>query len=843
MKHKADTTQGLAMGLLLFLIAGLALMWAPHKYAIAGTVNRDGSGDDNAVVVGGQVEDVDAEENRDDKFERNRDVPEAAILQELHWSIDLKDGFFQIQGWDWTQLDEGLRARGGIGETYRFRASYQSLPYRYGSGAKFPLGRAGTDSWGPVFRAPDFSQQLFQDPDGDGTQFFTDPDETATDNELVVTMMNNLLEGSGLIGLSSRRRQGDGGVTVRATKNWTFDASARIEVRSGTQALGTGTYQRITDVNGDGITDADHFFSVRGLEIPMPIDYETSRYEASARYRDRRWFANVTAGFSEFDNAYVGLTYDNPFWFDGVEGTSGSRRGLWEEGRASYEPSNETWDLAVTGGVDLPHNTRITSGLSLGEHSQNVPLLPITTNPALIGTKDVNGDGIVDDRDNPTVAAIPGLVSTVDGIPTLGTSLDASSDILSYNLRGTSRPIPELTLKGSYCRYDYEGQEGIMVVPARAEYVESRILTDFKADLILHVPLDWSRETIDFEASYRVNRNMKLKGFGGRKSYDYDQYKDTDDNASRDSGSRAVVGTDDDFYGVTAVFAYEYWLSGRATWENRNRDFSGTYTPGFSGELGSLRQFDIANRDRTSANVHLSFLPTDGASIGFGYRLADDEYPDSEYGLQEAKLTGWSVSFNYTATQDVNLFGFADMSEWDLDMHLRTKCSNCPEPVGAAPWDIPNYDWFSDYKDESIAVGGGVNWQAESKTTLDLSANFVKGQIEQKTANPATPVELNPGNPRFGSVAIVALGADFPTQENQTVSAELKLTRMLNERTSVGIWWRYEDFDLKDFQWNDLDPYGSNFLTIDDGTRYLFLDSRYGDYSAHIVGLFTKFLF
>ena len=51
------------------------------------------------------------------------------------------------------------------------------------------------------------------------------------------------------------------------------------------------------------------------------------------------------------------------------------------------------------------------------------------------------------------------------------------------------------------------------------------------------------------------------------------------------------------------------------------------------------------------------------------------------------------------------------------------------------------------------------------------------------------------------------------------------------------------DFDLDDFQWDDLQPYGYDFLTVDDPTRFLFLDSRYSDYTAHVVQAFMKLRF
>ena len=37
-----------------------------------------------------------------------------------------------------------------------------------------------------------------------------------------------------------------------------------------------------------------------------------------------------------------------------------------------------------------------------------------------------------------------------------------------------------------------------------------------------------------------------------------------------------------------------------------------------------------------------------------------------------------------------------------------------------------------------------------------------------------------------------------------------------------------------------MEPYGDDFLSVDDATRYLFLDSRYRGYSAHVMQVFLK---
>lgn len=816
----------------------------------AAVIAADGAGDEDAdqVVVGTQAKNVDADGNRDAKFDKNSDTPSGIVVDFFRWSHTGDNGWIQVKAWDPTQLDERFAMRAGL-DKVRFTLDYQSLPYRVGNGARLPLGNGGIDTWGPTFRIADFVQQAMQDPDGDGVDFYTSAAETLQDNALVQGMANDLFTGTTAFELRSRRQKGHFGVDYRPTKNWKVGLDVYQEKRRGSQALGSGTYQRITDVNGDGQTDSDYFFAVRGIELPAPIEYRTTRFVGSAGYVAEDYFLNFQASFSDFNNDFLGVTYDNPFWFDGVEGTSGSRRGLWEEGRASLEPSNEAYHLTFSGGYNFSARTRLTGSLSIGEQTQNVRLMPITTNPATIATKDINRDGVIDALDDPTgtISSISGLPGTIDGARVVGSSLDASSDITAYNLTFTSRPTDKFSVMARINSYDYEGTEGIQAIPARTEYIESEVKLDWKHNTILHVPNNFTRETIDINGTYRFTRQFKLKAFATRKSHDYNRYRDTDGNGTRDSGTRGVSGTDDDIFGLTAMFGSGK-ISGRVTVETASRTYDGTYTTAGSGENPLVRQFDISNRDRTGYDIQLDFMPAEMTTIGVGYNSYDDDYDDSAYGLQSGDTDSWTLNVNHSTEKGLNLYAYAGVSTWDADMHMRTKCANCVAPDGFSgplpySWSVPNFDWFSSYNDETTSFGAGIDWDKGGKTAVEFGVNYVKGTIEQTTRNPATPVELDPTNPLLGQVAGVALGHDFPDQENKTLLVDLRITRKLTSKVSGGFFWRYQDFQLDDFQWDGLQSYGANFLEVDDATRFLFLDSRYRDFTANILQLFVKVTF
>ncbi len=822
------------------LIVAAISLWLAGSALGDDTEKADGS--IQQIVIGVQgvsVEGDDAgdsaadsdSEDRDGRFNRYQDTPAGFVVSYLRIARLFGDGksYADLEAFDALQDDERYRLRLGIGDKIRLRYAFDSTPMVFGNRGRTLLSRQRAGE----LRIGDAIQRLLEDPDGNGIPFYAEPGGVGGDNALVQGLTNDLLSGTTPFDLEQKRRTNDFGFAYSPSPEWSLGFDYQRHAIRGTQPLGSGSYQRITDVDGDGSTDYDYFFSIRGLELPATIDYDTLNTSLWTRCRKDRWFGEARYTYSEFDNENPFLLYDNPFWFTPTLGSSGIRRGLWEEGRASLPPSNEAWNLALTAGVDLGWKTRITASFNTGEHSQNDPFAPITTNPAVIGTVDLNNDGVVDARDDPTTTAI---------LPQK--SLDATSDVTVFDLRLTSKPTDRVRINASWRTYEYDGGSSNVVLPARTEYIESRIKTDFKGTSLAFVPHFYERETLKIEGVFDFTEDLRLAARWRRQSYDWNQYRSLVGNASREEGNRAVEGTDDDTLSLTLFWDGPEWLDARLKYATSEREYDGSYQVAFSGELEDVRQFDIANRDRDTYEARFDFYPREGITLGAEIRDTEDDYPDTIYGLLEGSGSGWTIDASFELAETTNLFIYVDESEAESDLHLRTKCSNCSPPPGApwsAPWGVPNYDWFPTYEDEDTSFGGVLSYRSkDDRHRLDLEVDYVDATVEQQNVNPAPPVDLGKtGTPAVG----VALAFDFPDQSNTFTSVEAKYQRKLSQRTTIGILYLFEDWDLEDFQLQQLQAYGANFLTVDDATRYMFLDAWYGTFDAHVGQLFIKLSF
>jgi len=779
------------------------------------------------LVVGVQGTSVDAEEGRDGRYTKYRDDPDGFLVDYLRVARLSDDGsmYLDLRAIDAGQNDEQYLLRAGSKDCFRLRFRYNEIPFAFGNNGRFVLDRVGPGE----FRIADFIQQQLEDPDGNGIPFFSEPGGVGGDNSLVQSMFRGLA-GSEPFDVAQKRRTADLDLKFPISTNWNLGVGYRRSESRGIKPLGNAAYQRITDVDGDGSTDYDYFFSLRGLELPATIDYTTTQTTGSAAYRNDRWFGEARLVLSEFENENPSMLYDNPFWFSDTQGSSGVRRGLWEESRVSMPPSNEAWNVALSGGGKLGENTRLTFQYTMGEHSQNEPFVPITTNTVLVGTKDLNGDGIVDAQDDPTsLSALP------------QSSLDATVDTTVMSAAVTSRPTDTIKLKAHFRSYEYDGGNKTLLIPARAEYNDSRLKTDMKGSDLLFIPYYYKHTRTGVEGVFDLGDDFKLALSADQNSYNWNRYTDLGSEGSftRDIGNRSVAGNDDDTLGLVLRWKGNGKVDGSLGFSTSERRINGEHQIAFAGQEENLRQYDIADRDRDAFQLKLNFHPNDTTTLGVHWRDSDDSYPDAVYGWTATAEQALGFDANFGVNDTTNVFLYVETTEFDADVHLRTKCSNCSPPAGAdwqAPWGVPNFDWFTDYTDKGFAAGIGLEFRSDDeKNRFDVEANYNDAEISNLNQNPGLPVDLGKAST---PIAPVALAVDFPDQTNTFASAELRYIRRLREDLSWGVTYLYEDWDLTDFQVQQLQEYGADFLGVDDATRYLTLDSWIGSYDANVVQTF-----
>lgn len=221
-----------------------------------GSIQKIVIGVQGASVEGDETGDNDDDsdsDDRDGRFDRYQDVPNGFVIDYLRFAQTFADGqnYADFTAVDPLQDDERYRVRVGLGNRTRMRYSFTSTPMVFGNNARTVLGRESAG----VLRIADFIQQQLEDPDGNGVPFYLEPLGVGGDNLLAQGLANDLLTGAQPFDLELKRRTSDFGVSYGPSSKWTAGFDYQRHVSRGTQPLGSGSYQRITDVNGDGATD------------------------------------------------------------------------------------------------------------------------------------------------------------------------------------------------------------------------------------------------------------------------------------------------------------------------------------------------------------------------------------------------------------------------------------------------------------------------------------------------------------------------------------------------------------------------------------------------------------
>ena len=392
--------------------------------------------------------------------------------------------------------------------------------------------------------------------------------------------------------------------------------------------------------------------------------------------------------YSRFHNAYTSTMVDNPLLAINSP-SNGAATSL-----ASLAPNNSAQAGAITGVVLLPLRTRVTGSLAGSWQYQNDRFFPQTSNDSMRTLS------------NYSLLALPRA------------SLNGKARTATLNLSANAHPITNLTLVARYRSYDYSNQTAPFHIQAMAISDRSIAANDSATSEVD----PFTKTNTDLSFSYELVRGLSLTG-----AYAIEDWKRNLDVRNRAKTSEKSPRASLDFTGIE-------WLTLRASYsEGRRR--GGDYTESGTEILG-FRRFDLADRNRKLSTLMASVTPIDQITLGFEYRLADDAFPNSQYGTQTDKTTMAGFDLDWSPAERFNVGGGYS---WDrtnniLDMRYRTGAA------GSVTYDNPSYRWTNTNTDKDHTTYGNVN-AVLIPDRLDFVGNFsvIDGHFWVYNVNATTP--------------------------------------------------------------------------------------------------------
>ncbi len=424
---------------------------------------------------------------------------------------------------------------------------------------------------------------------------------------------------AGRFDLRQRRDIGRLGMSATPTRNLDLSVNVSATMREG-QMPWAGTF---------GFNNA--------VELPVPIDHRTTDLNAAAEWGNDRGSLRLQYDGSWFNNSVQTLVWDNPLRITDSP-TLGSA-----QGRMALWPDNTLNAIGLTGTARLPARSRVTGYVSVGEWTQNEPLLPFTINSA--------------------IAPIP-----LDR-PTARTEAEVTGAYFTF----TSRPADRLWLSARFRRYDFDNQTPEFHVTSSVAYdqtLQASLLGGTEA-------FGYIRNWLDADASYELTRFTAVRVGYGLEDVErtFRLFEDTTEHVVRAS----IDSTGNNYVTVRGVYEHGS-RAGTGLDEEVLDDI---------GEQVSPRQFDISDRTRDRFSAIVQATPIAQLGINGTIGLGKDNRPDAYFGLQEAQGRFYTLGVDVVPRDAVS----AGVT-WGFEKYTSLQRSRQANP--GVQFDDPTRDWSTD---------------------------------------------------------------------------------------------------------------------------------------------------
>ena len=798
----------------LFLLALLAVAVAAPLLA-----QEKAEKDTSITLVGGPQHVNEDDLGRGEaRFKEFRDVPQGFAFEfgRFAWTPKDKNLLFSLTAIDVAQDDQRYFLDLTNPARFSFTASYVELPRFYSSGSQTLWSGVGSGN----LTLNDAFRQGAEIAAGAPTAPFASPD--------IQAYMNAALAGAGTFDLQTKRKDLGGALDFKVARGLTLGLKGGYGTREGTKPLGFGTYIRRQGLTGVPGTGAGNFWretiEPRGSELVEPLDHKVTEGGVTLTWAKKGH--TIVAGWfgSNFRNDTSAVTFDNPF-----EGTPGrasasifnpasdqepgapagnnAQRGLYARSVVQLQPDNDYNRIFANASFKLGHSTRLSAVIARGTLKQNDAFPPYAENDQVVSSE----------------AGQPLEYARNKALPQ--SSLNGEMKTTQADFKGTTKLGP-VSLRAGYRYYQLEDGRPSIQFPGYSSSGDSyfrrgigQTVNGQKA--LFNEVGGYTRERLNAGGAVKLGP-VTLDGEYIRTGWDYEE--------------RQVDETTDDAFKGTVRFMVK-GANVNAFYLRGSREYSGTYEVGL--ETSGVRAYDVWTRDRDQVGLIMDLPLSDGLALNFGGSYAKDEYPGAAegftygYGLQDSK--SGALNAGLTWAKDEWLLGaWAGIDQYEWNSFQVTKTSQTTDYNPTNRWDRGSSDDVFWIGAEAVAPIG-------KNVTLRGDLNYQKFTGDWTTQNLATP-DVNS-----------AVAYPFPELSDSTLTLRAALVWALTPKISLeGRYW-YEPYRLDDFTWDIMQPYmqgvfketRSSASDVGDMnvSRFLFLDSRYSDYTAHVVSAFVHVKF
>lgn len=747
-------------------------------------------------------------DNRDSaKFEEYRDVPNGFVLPRLLFTWRPSERrYFTLDAYDVSEKDQRIFAEYGKVDLWKGTIRWIENPRQWTDQAfqLFADNGKGIFTLENSFQSAVEAAPASVDTSGDGRW------DSGTKGAIVKSAIN---QGAQEVDVGHQRRRGGLGFELTPSRNWTFTIDFDRDRRKGTAPQTLGMY-----------------FSLAPAEVAAPYDLTTDWATGRAEYVTRTFNVGLQVTASKFETGYKSLTWDDQlFLHDVAVNPNVANPGRM---RMSLTTDNDSLRIGVTGGLNLPGETRIDASVATTQTHQDDTFLPMTIN------------------------------SLLDPAPLPADSLDGEHTTTVVNILATSHPFRSWRFGAWLRSFDLDNDSPSLTF-------DDYVMTDYQFPLCANanacgattnriarrsLPYAFAHRSLGASAEYRPT-----SWFTGILSYERERVE-------RDFS--AVEESDEDIWKLALDFDVASTVSVRATLKQQVREADAYHVHYFeeSFPIGEAvvapinegsRRYTWTDRDRKAFSALVDWSPTEKLSFYGEGSYTTDEYTDPE--------TGRKIGDSITVHEDRDFDGVPET--YNILLAGRTNDRSKSLSLGASFVSSERFNVFGDYTWEEWTYGletryrnvtGGIgtdnpldNWGTDTTdqyqtATLGFEARLTPGEAwvlwgdaSRSRGTGDIRTHFVPGGAPAGDTSLT----EFPQLETTLTIATLALrhTILSNLDWTLGYW--YESWKEDNFASDLNQPYMGDPGNDPGSDRSILLGLDFKDYANHIVSFMMRYKF
>lgn len=536
------------------------------------------------------------------------------------------------------------------------------------------------------------------------------------------------------------------------------------------------------------------------VQLPEPVDYLTNDITIAAEHDGGRYQIRGEFLYSDFANGVDTLRWEN-VW---TSAAPGADYDVWDRlvatvGARPLAPDNQYTNATVTGGVNLPADSRLSATVSFAQYDQNQTLLsyanqsgvanqtlPRTTADASIGTFYFLADYVANPWRGLNLRAFVRTYDLTNDTPVSQWQYVTSD---TTNLNGTVAYVNKRVSLAPEWDRNTVGAEAIWQLPARGA-----LTIGYQFDALAYNHREADTDENAFRIGYRVRPARWLSI-----------------NARYQGGWR--TGTEYE----NEVTHEGYWYSPSEATDNNNPALTFDNHP-------DMRRFDVIDRNRQQLDLTVNATASDALSMSAYVRWRSDDFdsdvaqsqpllgtglaqenafsPGNQLGLLEDSRTRYGVDFFVQTSPRVSFNAFVAYDqgtafERSLEFNENNKAN--PSAVATAdlgPWTRASSQWTADIDDSTWNLGVGATLQLIPRY-LTLFADYTGSFATVDTTYEGYGVTNWNGQP-FPPNGQFAFSTPPTTKQDLNVF-NVRFEIPVRMFTAI-VGYSYEAYDLEDWQ-------------------------------------------